>query len=315
MKFGSYIKSNKTNNKTKMTNWLVTIGNAKIEDDKLTYIPQKGINKEGKEFNFVSIISSNINFENGIIKFSAKTNDKYAKCQTVLSSEKGDVNIGMNTNGYLFGIIRHDIENRRWDVLEGSGFADTYIEKNVYNYKIEVQGSVVTLYVNEIKVAETVQEIRNGQLKFYLSGKSEIVVSNIEVETKRPKAFIVMQFTEDYNQLYKEVIKPICEDFGLDCERADEFYTSTPIIADVIKSIINSSLIIADITPDNPNVYYEVGYAHAINKPTILLCDRKKREKLPFDISGFRTLFYEDSISGKSIVEKNLRKFLENIKI
>lgn len=298
-----------------MINWLVTLGNASIENDELIYIPEKGTNNEGKEFNYVSIINSNIHFENGTIEFSVKTKDKYALCQVVLNSEKGNVNIGMNTNGYLFGIIRHDEENRRWENLEGSGFAETYIIDNVYNYKVEVEGSIVTLFVNEIKVAETIHEIRNSQLKFYLSGDSEITVSNIRVNSKKQKAFIVMQFTEDYNQLYKEVIKPICERFGLECERADEFYTTTPIIADVIKSIVNSSLIIADITPDNPNVYYEVGYAHAINKQTILLCDRKKREKLPFDISGFRTLFYEDSIAGKSIVEKNLIKFLTNLKL
>ena len=95
-------------------------------------------------------------------------------------------------------------------------------------------------------------------------------------------------------------------------ERADEFYTATPIIKDIVKSIKEASVIIAEITPDNPNVFYEVGYAHAINKPTILLSD-KTRGKLPFDISGFRTLFYENSIAGKSAVEKNLKKFLENI--
>jgi len=55
-----------------------------------------------------------------------------------------------------------------------------------------------------------------------------------------------------------------------------------------------------------------VGYAHAINKPTILLCE-KDRDKLPFDISSFRTLFYENSIGGKSEVEKKLTEFLESI--
>ncbi|HNU88170.1 MAG TPA: hypothetical protein PKJ94_07765, partial [Ferruginibacter sp.] len=81
---------------------------------------------------------------------------------------------------------------------------------------------------------------------------------------------------------------------------------------DIIKSIKESSLIIADITPDNPNVFYEVGYSHAIDKPTILLCD-KKRSKLPFDLTSFRTLFYENSIAGKTQVEQRLRKYLDNL--
>lgn len=296
-----------------MENWLVTIGKAKIEDNQITYLPEKGKRQDGTEYNYTTIVSSNIEFENGTVKFSVKTSDKLALAQVVLSSDKGDVNIGMNTMGVLYGITKYDKDNQRWENPDGAGYYETYIPENVYQYKIEVNGSVITLFVNDIKITETVQEIKRGQIKFYMSGESEIIISDIEVITKKAKAFVVMQFTEEYNQLYTEVIKPVCENFGLEVERADEFYTTTPIIADVIRSIVNSSIVIAEITPDNANVYYEVGYAHAINKPTILLCERKKREKLPFDISGFRTLFYEDSISGKSTVEKNLKKFLENI--
>lgn len=297
-----------------MENWLVTTGNAKLENGKIMYIPQKGKREDGTEFNYIAIISSNIEFENGKINFSIQTADKLALAQVVLASERGgSINIGMNAMGLLFGITKYDKENQRYENPEGAGYYETYVPQNIYNYSVEVNGSVITLSVNGIKIAESIQDVKKGQVKFYLSGESEIVVSNIEVITKKPKAFIVMQFTEEYNQLYTEVIKPVCESFGLEVERADEFYTTTPIISDVIRSIVNSSIIIAEITPDNANVYYEVGYAHAINKPTILLCERKKREKLPFDISGFRTLFYEDSISGKSTVEKNLKKFLENI--
>ncbi len=60
------------------------------------------------------------------------------------------------------------------------------------------------------------------------------------------------------------------------------------------------------------NVFYEVGYSHGLNKPTILLSDRK-REKLPFDISGFRALFYDNTIGGKTAVEERLRSHLKNI--
>ena len=82
------------------------------------------------------------------------------------------------------------------------------------------------------------------------------------------------------------------------------------IMDDVTDSIRTAALIIADVTPDNANVFYEVGYAHAIRKPTILLSDRK-RERLPFDISGFRTLFYDNTIGGKALVEARLKQHLE----
>jgi nucleoside 2-deoxyribosyltransferase len=58
-------------------------------------------------------------------------------------------------------------------------------------------------------------------------------------------------------------------------------------------------------------VFYELGYAHALRKPTILLADSSK--DLPFDVRGYRCIFYENSIGGKRKVEEQLRKHLEAI--
>jgi nucleoside 2-deoxyribosyltransferase len=58
-------------------------------------------------------------------------------------------------------------------------------------------------------------------------------------------------------------------------------------------------------------VYYEVGYAHALKKPTILIAESPTQ--LPFDVSPFRTLFYENSIAGKAKVESGLKQHLEAI--
>ncbi|MHC0443096.1 hypothetical protein [Flavobacterium sp. 3-210] len=260
-----------------MVNWIITAGSAKVDDGEIIYMPKKGVMPDGAEFNYITIVNSNIHFENGVIKFTVKTQDPYALAQTILATDKGDLNIGMNTMGYLFGMVRFDRESQRWESPEGGAFSDSFEPQKLYDYEIRVEGSVITLFVNGVKIAEKIQEIKKGQVRFYLRAESEIIISNIQVSAMQPTAFIVMQFTSEYNQLYTEVIKPVCENFGFKCERADEFYTTTPIIADVVKSIINSTIIIAEITPDNPNVYYELGYAHAINKPTILLCDRKKK--------------------------------------
>ena len=82
-------------------------------------------------------------------------------------------------------------------------------------------------------------------------------------------------------------------------------------IADVVNQLVESKLVIAEITPANPNVYYEIGYAHALNKPTILIAERAT--ELPFDVSPFRVLFYENTIAGKKRIEEGLRRHLEAI--
>jgi nucleoside 2-deoxyribosyltransferase len=74
-------------------------------------------------------------------------------------------------------------------------------------------------------------------------------------------------------------------------------------------------VIIADISPINPNVFFEVGYAFALEKPIILLAERNDSDgtTLPFDVSPFRVLFYDNSIGGKSKLEDGLRKHLREI--
>ena len=77
----------------------------------------------------------------------------------------------------------------------------------------------------------------------------------------------------------------------------------SPFFVDGVEVLgAESEFVIAEITPVNANVYYELGFAHAINKPTILLADRAI-DKLPFDVSPFRVLFYENTIGGKRLFE------------
>ncbi len=294
-------------------NWLVTSGFAEINETEIKYIPKTQKDELGEDKILNAFVNSSIVFENGTIEFEVQSKDKLGLCQLILNTETGaDLNVGLNTSGYLFGITQFNSKTNKWELLRGTGEPDTFDIEKTYKIKITVTGSVISLFINDILVAAAVENVRKGQLQIAFSSNAEIIVKKFKVTALKPKAFIVMQFSEKYNELYTEVIKPVCESYGLEVERADEFYTATPIIKDIVKSIKNASVIIAEITPDNPNVFYEVGYAHAIEKPTILLSDIT-REKLPFDISGFRTLFYENTIAGKTKVERNLKKFLENI--
>ncbi len=118
-----------------------------------------------------------------------------------------------------------------------------------------------------------------------------------------------MQFSSPYDELYKDVISVVCEELNLSVVRADETFGPGLIIADITRQLEESKIVIAEISPANPNVFYEVGYAHALNKPTILIAERST--KLPFDVSPFRTLFYDNSIAGKKKVEEGLRKYIK----
>lgn len=294
-------------------NWLVISGNADLKGNTIRYIPSVRKNKLGANENVPAFVASNIEFESGEITYKVQLKEKLGLCQVILGTPTGsDLNVGINTSDRLFGMVKLDRIANKWEVLAGNGSSENLEVNKDYEIKITVEGSIISLYVNEILVATAIHEIRQAQLQIVFSGENEIIVKDFKVEKRKPKAFVVMQFSDEYNELYNEVIKPVCKEFGLDCERADDYYTTNMIIQDIISSITSASVVVAEITPDNPNVFYEVGYSHAINKPTILLCD-KKRNKLPFDVSGFRTLFYDNSIAGKTQVETRFRKYLQQI--
>ena len=168
-----------------------------------------------------------------------------------------------------------------------------------YRLDIEVTGTNVLVKVDGISILRTVIPftIPTTQCGVYCEGDGSAKVYEFKVDAKRRKAFVIMQFTSPFNELYAEVIKPVIEDLGLEVVRADEVAGPGLIVNDITRLIGESDVIIADVTPQNENVFYELGYAHGLAKDTILIADRNK--KLPFDVSPFRTLFYDNSIVGK----------------
>lgn len=220
----------------------------------------------------------------------------------------------MQIKNDLYGYSINFWDGTKWDIKMIGGTRNTIKEKHRYNIKIELRGNVQKLYFNDILLYTYTNMINvQGLAGIIIHNAFESVLENINYEQKEPSVFAIMKFEKDFDELYNEVIVPQLKSYGYKTVRADECYTSTSILQDIIREINDASIIIADITMDNPNVFYELGYAHALNKPTILLADRDKREKLPFDISGFRTIFYTNSIGGKKEIETTLRKFIENI--
>lgn len=203
--------------------------------------------------------------------------------------------------------------NRQWTNFGGIGTGDQIKLGRTYEVEAWVKGSSVHVSVDGVKVLSSILPISlpSGQAGLYFQGEADIHVSDFTVSSAKARVFVVMQFTPPYNELYEEVIKPVCAEFGLAAERADEQFGPGVIIQDIERQILESRVVIADITPANLNAYYEVGYAHALKKDTILIAE--KPTALPFDVSPFRVLFYENSIAGKTKVQAGLRRHLEAI--
>jgi hypothetical protein len=298
------------------TTWIPIIGKFDIAKDGITFIPDD-VSSDGKALGAVppsGIAISNQSFSGGAVacEVQFEANPADSLCQIVFSYEPSTRHYIAAGFGYgtFCSIWQHAQKPQYYSAV---GDASNLEAGRRYKLRLALYGSRVTLYIDDVGVtsADIPIALKRSQVGMSFASRDRITVSNFKVDAEQPTAFVVMQFTEPYNQLYSEVIKAVCSEYNLNAVRADDSFGPGLIVADVANQIADSDLIIAEITPNNPNVYYEVGYAHALNKPTILIAE--KSTKLPFDVSPFRTLFYENTINGKARIEEGLRKHVGSI--
>lgn len=298
----------------KPTNWAPLVGSFEFTGDLVVF--KGGTVKYGEEPGAaLGTAISNLWFGGGTVSAGITFTEVSPRsaCSLILfrNPTTGDfLSAGLATET-LYGIRHFDT---RWTVHSAVGDGTNLQPNRAYHIECDVRGSLITLRVDRVEVSTVTLPfpIPRSQVGVWCRDYKNISISDFTVVTEAPRAFVVMQFSSPYNELYQEVVKPLCNEFGVEAKRADETYGPGLIIADVIRHIDEAKLVIAEISPANPNVYYEVGYAHARRKPTILIADRAV-SKLPFDVSPFRTLFYENTIDGKGKIEDGLRRHLSAI--
>jgi hypothetical protein len=122
--------------------------------------------------------------------------------------------------------------------------------------------------------------------------------------------FIIQPFDGgEFDKRYLDVIKPTIEKIGLKAYRVDEDYHSNIPINDIEDKIKSSLICLADITMDNPNVWYELGYAISANKPVIMICSKDRETKFPFDVQHRNIIRYStESPQDFKKMEENIKK-------
>lgn len=105
-------------------------------------------------------------------------------------------------------------------------------------------------------------------------------------------AFVVMPFSDAFDAVYEDAIRVACDDVGVHCDRVDKQFFQDNIVDKVHERIGEADIVIADITGDNPNVMYEVGYARACKKTLILL---NQGAESPFNVKQWQQLPYDTS--------------------
>ena len=141
-----------------------------------------------------------------------------------------------------------------------------------------------------------------------LDRKSNRYYQEIYIQAKEPFCFIIMPFREkEFKQtIYSDVIKPFIEnEFKISCYRVDEDDLPDRIDNKIYSYILRSSFVVAEVTTRNPNVLYELGLAHMLEKDCIILTQTSHSE-IPFDINRISAEPYENEDQLRAYLRKSI---------
>lgn len=205
--------------------------------------------------------------------------------------------------------------NQRTEVLEKLAIKDEILddsnEYDVYEvlfnyYKKTSKLDFVILLAKRIGAAESFYQDVGAELNnfFELIKKNNLLIESNGVVAN---VFVLMPFMGNFFANYQAVIKPVAQELGCNIKQANEIHKADVIIDSVYSEIRQADFLIADATGRNPNVFYEIGYAHALGKKVIIIVQDPK--DIPFDIARIRYIKY--SPDARDLLAEDLRKFIK----
>lgn len=157
----------------------------------------------------------------------------------------------------------------------------------------KVVGTECTLeLIKEIRFDKATMQAKSLMEKLMLPPKHQI--------------FVIMKFDDEHlDSAYRGVIRPLGEEFGYRVLRVDDIEDSGMITAQIIESIAESEIVLADLTSARPNCYYETGVAYATGRELILTI--KGKEKVHFDLSVHRFIRWKTEYSLRTQLRQRLK--------
>lgn len=218
--------------------------------------------------------------------------------EEVFGKRSHNVSNVMNVGKFLFYKNRSESwrENHRAESLK--------TQKKLLEAQVEF---LETSIQSENGTPATNSHIVTEHTNFPVHGHDERV---LHVPIEKNYVFIIMAMIEGDPQLIDihETISETCKSLNLKGERVDQIEHTGRITDKIIECINKAEIVIADLTHNRPNCYYEAGYAHGIGK-NVVFTAREKTE-LQFDLKDYPVIFYPNM----SILKKKLLKRLKVIK-
>jgi hypothetical protein len=118
-----------------------------------------------------------------------------------------------------------------------------------------------------------------------------------------------MPFASEFKDVYEDAIAKAANSLSLTAIRADDVFSGSRIMQDVWHGICQAGIVVADCTTRNPNVFYEIGLAHAFGKPVALIS--QTADDIPVDLRHYKYLLYELGTDGLEALGRDLCRVLD----
>jgi hypothetical protein len=213
-------------------------------------------------------------------------------------------------------------EHYRGENLPDEQFFDNALTDK-FGIPVDKLAEFKTILMDSLRYAQLVEESDGKNRVIDVSGSTDVPLDTEARLKKLGKGialtgedvcFVMMPFAAPHGSYYSKVYDPAIRKAGLRPVRADEEIFGTGKIIDQIWTGINKAkVLVAELTTRNPNVFYELGLAHALKKPVVLVSSNEI--DVPFDLKHIRVIYYDvnDPFWGNKLIDKVAENILSAI--
>jgi hypothetical protein len=237
-------------------------------------------------------------------------------------AQRQDALVNAFNNVELFAKVSQHYAGKR--IPEDEYFENTLIrEYGIPKDRVKIFTKVFTdnltylkLFSAERQVSSTLPvapDVGTAQIPSSKLGKAEMPSDAGQIRQFLDTCFILMPFGEWPDRYFKDIYVPATKEAGFEPVRADVVFSTGSVIKQIWEHIGKAKVLLAELTDKNPNVFYELGLAHARGKPVVLIS--ANIEDVPFDLRHLRTIIYDfrEPDWGERL-RKNVTEYLKNAK-
>ncbi len=216
-------------------------------------------------------------------------------------SLKKSIEAGISKSNYAAVILSPSFFVKNWPKAELDALVDNELETGVP--KILLVWHQVTakeVYSFSPALADRIAITTDGGIEQIASKLEQVITSS--VKPRKPTCLLLTPLSTTYERV-KEAVDAALHKAGVDVIHADASNVNASTIRSTWEALVNTDFVMADVSESNPNVFYEIGLAHALGKPTIFLVSTDAKLKVPFDIQSYRSVIYDPGELSELIPE------------